>query len=508
MGILKNRINEFVKEKLADYRPSEVRRPKVIHDTVLGTNSFHKHEIAVMDSPIVQRLRRISQVDVVSLVWPSGNHNRFEHSLGVAVIADKFLRALHTKEGNAETFKALGDVDELLNHVRMAGILHDCGHGPFSHMSEEIYRNYNDLKEEKEEDLKLKKADPNPHEILSYLIVTSDTFKAFFAEFIDPVYGTHFDLDFIGEMIIGYFSDPQKAFLVNIINGAFDADKLDYIQRDSHFTGIQMVLDLDRLFYTIDLIDYDNPIFDRKEKRLTVDISGLSSLEQIVFDKMMLQSTVYHHQKVRAAEGLFKSIFENVITNDIKICNRSFKNSDDFLYITDDDVYHLAKDTSIPAGVSRLAERLLQRQLPKRSLMICNRTITPETISEVTKIRNLWNVDNEIKEIRAKIAEVVKKDIPTISVEDIWFDVPKQLEFKEGMNFLVKAEGEPNGHLLLNEYFPVDQWVNAFSQNKWTAHIFTYPGYASVVNQASRKVLKESYGVEFSMFADKGCKWQ
>lgn len=153
---LKDKVNDFVIEKLKDYKVN-VRGSKVIHDTILGTNMFYPHEIAVLDSPILQRLRRISQVDVVSLVWPSGNHNRFEHSLGVTVIGDKFIRSLYSKG-------LVKDLESNLYHIRMAGILHDCGHGPFSHMSEMIFQHCEDLKEERKNDPKLKVTNPNAHE--------------------------------------------------------------------------------------------------------------------------------------------------------------------------------------------------------------------------------------------------------------------------------------------------------------------------------------------------------
>ena len=76
------------------------------------------------------------------------------------------------------------------------------------------------------------------------MIVTSKAFKDFITENIVDKYHVDFDLNLIGDMIVGYVEDPKKAYLIDVINGAFDADKLDYIQRDSHFTGIKMVLDL------------------------------------------------------------------------------------------------------------------------------------------------------------------------------------------------------------------------------------------------------------------------
>ncbi|MEW6276295.1 MAG: HD domain-containing protein [Bacillota bacterium] len=264
MGSIRDCIEEYVKNQLKYYRPQRIRAPKVIHDTILGSNLFYPHEIVVLDLPILQRLRKISQVDVVSLVFPSGNHNRFEHTLGVAVIAEKLAKAI--KPGDL-----LSGVitNEQIQHLRMAAILHDCGHGPFSHISEEIYKHCGDLLTEIKENPRLKGS--NPHEALSYLIVISQSFRKFFLEHIDKEYGTQFDLDLIGDMIVGYVEDPKKAYLIDIINGAFDADKLDYIQRDSHFTGIKMVLDLERLFHTMEIIQDKGGRF-----RLSVDITGVS----------------------------------------------------------------------------------------------------------------------------------------------------------------------------------------------------------------------------------------
>lgn len=123
--------------------------------------------------------------------------------------------------------------DFIYNHVRMAAIMHDCGHGPFSHMSEQIYENFTDIKNIKPSNKKFAEGKAKAHEILSYFIVTSNAFKDFFSSEIASKYNVkNIDLELVGNMIIGYVDDPKLAFMTNIINGAFDADKLDYIQRD------------------------------------------------------------------------------------------------------------------------------------------------------------------------------------------------------------------------------------------------------------------------------------
>ncbi|MDR9755196.1 MAG: HD domain-containing protein [Thermacetogeniaceae bacterium] len=236
MSELKDKVEKYVKDYLKEYTPIKIRAPKVIHDPILGSNLFSAHEIAVLDLPLIQRLRRISQVDLASLVFPSANHNRFEHTLGVAVLAGKFVNSLRKSGGDnkliREQLEKIG-WDFIYNHVRMAAIMHDCGHGPFSHMSEQIYENFTDIKNIKPSNKKFAEGKAKAHEILSYFIVTSNAFKDFFSSEIASKYNVkNIDLELVGNMIIGYVDDPKLAFMTNIINGAFDADKLDYIQRD------------------------------------------------------------------------------------------------------------------------------------------------------------------------------------------------------------------------------------------------------------------------------------
>ncbi|MCR4442088.1 MAG: hypothetical protein QHH10_07865 [Peptococcaceae bacterium] len=124
MGLLKDAVEEYVSTQLKYYKPQHVRAPKVIHDSIWGSNLFMPHEIAILDLPIVQRLRRISQVAVASLVYPSGNHNRFEHSLGVAVIGEQLVNGLYRKikEGKQkgmEPYRSIEiDKQDVLRHVK------------------------------------------------------------------------------------------------------------------------------------------------------------------------------------------------------------------------------------------------------------------------------------------------------------------------------------------------------------------------------------------------------
>src|SRR6266446_277356 len=163
---LNDRDNGFVKWAFREYYPKKVRGPKVINDSLLGNQYFSQHEVAVIDSPLLQRLKRIKQTGLVYQVYPSATHSRFEHSLGVTTIAERSLRAIQERV-SVESGGKVADFDRTggdLAHLRMAAMLHDVGHGLCSHASEQIYELLSDLQEFKNDPRYARNA---PGEILS-----------------------------------------------------------------------------------------------------------------------------------------------------------------------------------------------------------------------------------------------------------------------------------------------------------------------------------------------------
>ena len=134
-----------------------------------------------------------------------------------------------------------------------------------------------------------------PHEMLSYLIVTSPCFRDYFDDILSKHNRANVDLKRVAAIIVGDMENPFEAYIADIINGAFDADKLDYIHRDSYFTGIKMEVDIDRIMYTVSIA---KKMINRR-RGLIIDVSGSPFVEQIMFNKMLLYTSLYHHQKVR-----------------------------------------------------------------------------------------------------------------------------------------------------------------------------------------------------------------
>lgn len=490
---LREKVEDYVAEQLTNYNPGASKNPKVIHDTILGSNLFKPYEIEFIDSPIVQRLRGISQVDVASLVFPSGNHNRFEHTLGVAVIAQKMMESIYQKSEFSEKFKE--DKEWFVAHVKIAAIMHDTGHGPFSHLSEMIYKYCSDYEEISEEELKFKAA--KPHEVLSYLIIKSPSMRRFADDIIRERYSIDLDLELIGNMIIGHVDDnyKDKAFLVDIINGAFDADKIDYIQRDSHFTGIKLVLDLHRLLYTIGMVEVDG------YNRLCVDMSGVAALEQITFSKMILYSTVYHHQKVRAAtslmEGILKAIKEEVST----IYKADFDSASGFLKITDHEIYSLGR---MGYDVSNTILAAANRQLPMRTAVVASTTISVR--EKFFSIIEFLENEKDKEDFKEAVWEEANRINPEIELRDIWMDFPKRPNFKEAVNCLI-VHNSNDIPITLDKVFPMEAWVKAFSENKYKGYIFTKKEYREDVYKAVEKVFYDVFDVKILDKAKLLCKY-
>ncbi|MDR2569661.1 MAG: hypothetical protein LBD23_05105 [Oscillospiraceae bacterium] len=313
---------------------------------------------------------------------------------------------------------------------------------------------------------------------------------------------SNIDLNLVGNMIIGYIDKSLKnqAFMVEIINGAFDADKIDYIQRDSHFTGIKMVLDLPRLFYTINIVKKDNYY------RLCVDINGVATLEQIIFNKMMLYSTVYHHQKVRAATSLVKGVL-NTLRSDAKITlyGKDFKSAADFLELTDNNIYEIAKKDI--EFITTEVKSLCNRKLPMRTVAVSAKSIDKrDSFSDLASFLE----DNEFSDVETQnilkeaIAEVAKEKNPDILPQDIYIDFPKLPNFKEASTCLIKDTDET---ITLRKVFPMEDWVKAFSENKYRGYIFTKNEYREDVFESTREVFQEAFQVDLLPLAKALCKF-
>jgi len=271
-----------------------------IHDFI----NIYNHEIQIIDSPIFQRLRRIRQLAGAHLVYPGAQHSRFEHSLGTMHIASQAASIL--KEKNY-----LGSDD--IENLRLAALLHDIGHGPFSHLFEEV----------------LYKKRKISHEKIGEKIILK-------SEIGDLISKNGFNKNFISKLAFG---NSKYQFMNEIISGGLSADMMDYLLRDSYFTGAEHArIDFKRIINSLDV----------HEKKLSLNKSALHSFESMMISRYQMFKAVYFHKTVRAAEVM---LLESMLLADDEL---GLTTSDLQNYVQLTDEYLISKLIFLPKKNSQL----------------------------------------------------------------------------------------------------------------------------------------------------------
>ncbi|RLI17237.1 hypothetical protein DRO54_11810, partial [Candidatus Bathyarchaeota archaeon] len=191
-----------------------------IKDPIYGYIYITEPEKEIIDCFPVQRLRRLRQLAGAEFVYPAANHTRFEHSLGVLYLAGRLVENSNLSE--------YIDKDEA-QMVKLAALLHDVGHGPFSHIFEHL----------------LSKFMNKTHEDMTFWIIKE-------SEIADKLEKYGYDPDEVARLAVGRLHKGGKAFLDQIIRSSVDVDKLDFIVRDTYHTGAEYgYVDIFRLIHTL-----------------------------------------------------------------------------------------------------------------------------------------------------------------------------------------------------------------------------------------------------------------
>ena len=258
---------------------------KAIRDPVWGYIYVPDPVLALIDTEDFQRLRNITQLGHVHLVYPGARHSRFEHSLGVYHLAKQFLQRL------LDSDPPLALDDEDIRVFVAATLLHDIGHYPFSHTLEDL-KPFFVLHEERARQI-IEDEQGAIHRVLI------EHFQ------VDPVRVAN---------VIDYENDARDIphrdlLLANILSGTLDPDKIDYLLRDSLFCGVPFgeSVNRDRLIASID--------FDADRKRLAITSKGVSSVEALVFTNYLMFRNVYWHHAVRSATAMFKRAVQELLVH-------------------------------------------------------------------------------------------------------------------------------------------------------------------------------------------------
>lgn len=340
---------EYVNHRYSE-DPYRYSATKDIRGSFFGFHEVEPPFLTILDSPFMQRLRFIHQTTFAHFTYLSSHHNRLEHSLGVYSATKLILDAIEKNMGI--------EIEEpFRTEAELAALIHDIGHGPFSHASEEIYRHAPVFPVEKD-----RFGDAVPSEILAFCLIKSPPFQTLLEEFQSQTDAGSISDDRVANMILGYDEGlPENyQFLRYVINGPFDADKFDYINRDGLFTDLNVSLDNQRLMRGFRV--------NEDRTRVVIDSGSLPALEQVFIGKAQLYSQVYHHQKVRAAASVIRRIFTHLQNADAEpIDGFNFQNPATYLALEDPDILGRKWSSN---RVNEAIENFRRRRLPKRALVL------------------------------------------------------------------------------------------------------------------------------------------
>jgi uncharacterized protein len=310
---------------------------RTIRDPLWQNIGLGRVAAAIVDTPEFQRLRHVKQLGFAHLVYPGAVHTRFIHALGVYHLTGRAIDALGSRGALAELTSGQAAAIPV---VRLAALLHDIGHYPFSHAMEELEA----------------RAIPGHHEELADRFLAAPAIRDVLAD-VAPDAGSQ-----IGALIRGESDHP----LQGLVSGSLDLDKIDYLRRDSLFCGVPYgAVDVDRLIDSLTLAREapDAPL------EVAVTEKGISALESLMFAKYQMFRNVYWHHAVRAATVAFRRLVEEAL--EVGLLRR-----DELAGPTDEELLGTlsTRMRSAPEGsgqhtaLAGLLDGIVHRCLPKRAL--------------------------------------------------------------------------------------------------------------------------------------------
>ena len=236
-------------------------KKKIFNDPIYGFVSIPDElHFDIIEHPYFQRLRRIKQVSMTNLVYPGANHTRFANSLGTMHLMRRAIQLLRDK--GYEITK------EELEAASLAILLHDSGHGPFSHTLENSI------------------VQGVSHEELSLMVMRK----------FNEIHGGKLDMAI--EMFKGEY---KKGFLTKLISSQLDVDRIDYLKRDSFFTGVaEGSVNAERLLEMVEVVDNE----------LAIEAKGIYSVESFIVARRIMYWQVYMHKAVLSAEYMLRNILK------------------------------------------------------------------------------------------------------------------------------------------------------------------------------------------------------
>ncbi|MCP1716067.1 HD superfamily phosphohydrolase [Methanocalculus alkaliphilus] len=384
---------------------------RMIKDPVHGDIEVDAGMERLLDTPPLQRLRMIRQLGFSFLVYPGANHTRFEHALGTMHLATHLCRHLSLEAGETDLLRA-------------AALLHDIGHGPFSHASEPVMEVFCG----------------HGHDRVRDLLDDPATASALAGMNLDP--------DEVAAVIAG------KHRLAGVIHGELDVDRMDYLHRDAHYTGVPYgAVDANRIIRSTLL----------SEEGLVLDESGVQAAESLLVARTLMRPAVYYHHVSRIAERMF-------LIGAMAHCEEGGDQKE--LVRMDDPACIMALRESESGMARSIIHRLLTRDLYKRAVYVgvgsLNRARIPQP-----DLRDSFRLAGEIADAAGVDPGSVAVDIPPFP-HDLMIGVSVK-----------------NRHdiVSLDEISPLIRGMNEIRRSQWRLGIYAPAEHRDRVAAAAAEVL-------------------
>lgn len=351
---------------------------EVVRDPLWNNIRIEADTLAVVDTPAVQRLRYVRQLGHAFLVYPGATHTRFEHALGAYHLARRALAHLEETHGRP----ALDPAG--LQRIKLAALLHDIGHYPFSHALEE--------------------AGLPRHEGLAERHLGSGELALRLERLGTPV-----------ETLLPLIQGTSDGPLAGLVSGSLDVDKLDYLSRDAWMCGVPYgVIDVERLLTSLTYVTGPGggPVLALHDK-------GLSALESLLFAKYQMYRNVYWHHAVRSATAMFKRlVLAAIAARRLKLEDVALATDDGFIQ----ELQH--------GDVTGLAQALRERRLGKRALDVPATELPPDTAG--------WPADDP--DLCMRVEDRVARELG-LEAGELFLDFPAKPDMLKLNLPLVKRDG-------------------------------------------------------------------
>lgn len=387
---------------------------KIIKDPVHGYVEVEDSLLSLLDSLPLQRLRYIRQLGFSYLVYPGANHTRFEHSLGTMFLADVAARRF-----------GISDEDRTL--VVAAGLLHDIGHGPFSHASEPLMEQFLH----------------SPHDDIGQ-IISQGTGALLEEQGIDP-----------GELCRLVKGNHR---LSGIIHGDLDVDRMDYLLRDAYYTGAP--------YGTVDAQRLIRHLIQTPDGETVLDENGVNAAESLLISRTLMRPSVYYHHVSRIGESMFQlAVLEHTGGGREEMIRQ--------LMAMDDSTCMNVLRTSQSLIARGLADRIYGRRLYKRALFATTDQVNTPAFYAGVSIKACREFAERIAEMAGLQPHEILVDIPAI---------PRELS----LSVRVKNQHEM---VSFEKFSPRIRTLNATRREQWRLGVYTPPEYRDAVAEAGCAVL-------------------